>query len=179
MAATHFSHLASAALPRTPPPQMGRFRTSAMFLAATHFTHLATTARGLQVALLTGSTRTSSPPTVLHPRVNAYIRNELERRGHAVSHVDPKDLPLLEKPHFAYPKGKAPARMREIHSILEDAACYVCITPEYNHSPSPALLNILNHFGSSTFSFKPSAIGMSAHSYHERRMVYIHQTIPH
>lgn len=150
-----------------------------MFLAATHFTHLATTARGLQVALLTGSTRTSSPPTVLHPRVNAYIRNELERRGHAVSHVDPKDLPLLEKPHFAYPKGKAPARMREIHSILEDADCYVCITPEYNHSPSPALLNILNHFGSSTFSFKPSAIGMSAHSYHERRMVYIHQTIPH
>ena len=76
-------------------------------------------------------------------------------------------------------KGKAPARMREIHSILEDAACYVCITPEYNHSPSPALLNILNYFGSSTFSFKPSAIGMSAHSYHERRMVYIHQTIPH
>ena len=150
-----------------------------MFLAATHFTHLATTARGLQVALLTGSTRTSSPPTVLHPRVNAYTRNELERRGHAVSHVDPKDLPLLEKPHFAYPKGKAPARMREIHSILEDADCYVCITPEYNHSPSPALLNILNHFGSSTFSFKPSAIGMSGHSYHERRMVYIHQTIPH
>jgi len=45
--------------------------------------------------------------------------------------------------------------MHEIHLILEDADCYVCITPEYNHSPSPALLNILNHFGSSTFSFKP------------------------
>jgi len=34
----------------------------------------------------------------------------------------------------------------------------VCVTPEYNHSPSPALMNVLNHFGSSTFSFKPSAI---------------------
>jgi hypothetical protein len=32
------------------------------------------------------------------------------------------------------------------------------VTPEYNHSPSPALLNTLNHFGSSLFSFKPSAI---------------------
>ena len=32
------------------------------------------------------------------------------------------------------------------------------MTPEYNHAPSPALLNIFNHFGSSTFGFKPSAI---------------------
>ncbi|EOD35847.1 hypothetical protein EMIHUDRAFT_362861 [Emiliania huxleyi CCMP1516] len=32
------------------------------------------------------------------------------------------------------------------------------VTPEYNHAPSPALVNILNHFGSSVFSFKPSAI---------------------
>lgn len=32
------------------------------------------------------------------------------------------------------------------------------ITPEYNHAPSPALLNLLNHFGSSVFSYKPSAI---------------------
>ena len=32
------------------------------------------------------------------------------------------------------------------------------MTPEYNHTASPALLNVLNHFGSSTFSYKPSAI---------------------
>ena len=34
----------------------------------------------------------------------------------------------------------------------------MAITPEYNHAPSPALLNILNHFGSSVFSWKASAI---------------------
>jgi NAD(P)H-dependent FMN reductase len=152
---------------------MGRFRTSAprLLMAASHLLHLATTAHGLRVALLSGSTRTSSPPTVLHPRVNAYIRNALEQRGHAVSHVDPRDFALLERPHFAYPRGTAPSRMSEIHSILEDADCYVCVTPEYNHSPSPALLNVLNHFGSSTFSFKPSAIGMRGCLYRERHVL--------
>ncbi len=32
------------------------------------------------------------------------------------------------------------------------------ISPEYNHTMSPALANLLNHFGSSLFSYKPSAI---------------------
>ena len=32
------------------------------------------------------------------------------------------------------------------------------VSPEYNHSMSPALAHMLNHFGSSLFSYKPSAI---------------------
>ncbi|KAL7553780.1 hypothetical protein ACHAWF_017107 [Thalassiosira exigua] len=112
----------------------------------------------LNIALITGSTRTSGPPTVLHPRVNAFILNILEQRGHDVAQIDPDDFPLLEKPHFSYPPGRAPSKLQEVHSTLKDADGYVCVTPEYNHSPSPALLNVLNHFGSSTFSFKPSAI---------------------
>jgi NAD(P)H-dependent FMN reductase len=75
-----------------------------------------------------------------------------------VSHINPAEFPLLEKPHFAYAQNKAPPNMQKIHTQLLNADCYVCVTPEYNHSPSPALLNTLNHFGSSTFSFKPSAI---------------------
>ena len=123
--------------------------------------HSTPTTHGLNIALLTGLTRTSSPPTVLHPRVNAYIHQSLKERGHEVSRIDPDDFPLLERPHFAYPPNKVPEGLREVHSKLQHADGYVCVTPEYNHSPSPALLNILNHFGSSTFSFKPSAIGTS------------------
>ena len=41
---------------------------------------------------------------------------------------------------------------------LQQADAYVMIIPEYNHAPSPALMNLLNHFGSSVFSYKPSAI---------------------
>lgn len=120
--------------------------------------HSTTTTRGLNIALLTGSTRNSSPPAILHPRVNTYIQQSLRKRGHVVTRIDPIDFVLLEKPHFAYPPGKAPSKLREVHEILKEADGYVCVTPEYNHSPSPALLNTLNHFGSSAFSFKPSAI---------------------
>lgn len=115
-------------------------------------------ANGLNLALLTGSTRMSGPPTVLHPRITSHLIQSLESRGHSVTHINPNDFPLLEKPHFAYAPGKAPDYLETAHSTLEHADGYVCVTPEYNHSPSPALLNILNHFGSSTFSFKPSAI---------------------
>ncbi len=84
----------------------------------------------------------------------------LEKRGNTVSLVDPRSiqLKLLEKPHFAYSAHSLPPQLEQLHSIFQSADAYVVISPEYNHAPSPALLNILNHFGSSTFSFKPSGI---------------------
>ena len=75
-----------------------------------------------------------------------------------VTHIDPTEFQLLDKPYFGYAHGKAPEKLEAAQTVLKNADAYVCVTPEYNHSPSPALLNILNHFGSSTFSFKPSAI---------------------
>lgn len=99
-------------------------------------------------------------PYFIHALIlNTFIQTTLEKRGHNVSRVDPIDFPLLDKPYFGYAKGNAPVHLEEVHSVLSSAHCYVCVTPEYNHSPSPGLLNVLNHFGSSTFSFKPSAIG--------------------
>jgi len=116
-------------------------------------------ASGLNIALITGSTRTTGPPTVLGPRVNTFIQTTLETRGHTITHIDPKQFTLLQKPIFGFAPAKVPQELQQCHLILQRADAYVCVTPEYNHSPSPALLNVLNHFGSSTFSFKPSAIG--------------------
>lgn len=116
---------------------------------------------GLNVAVITGTTRTEGPPRpIVGPRVATFIQKSLERRGNTVAVVDPRilDLGLLEKPHFAYAKGQVPPVLEQIHETFAMADAYVTVTPEYNHSPSPALINILNHFGSSTFSFKPSAI---------------------
>mmetsp|Transcript_31127 Transcript_31127/g.48727 ORF Transcript_31127/g.48727 Transcript_31127/m.48727 type:complete len:240 (-) Transcript_31127:236-955(-) len=112
----------------------------------------------LNIALITGSTRTAGPPTVPGPRVNTFIQTTLENRGHTITHIDPKQFALLQKPAFGYASGRAPQELQECQSILQQADAYVCVTPEYNHSPSPALMNVLNHFGSSVFSFKPSAI---------------------
>ena len=120
---------------------------------------LATTTQGLNIALLTGTTRTEGPPRpILGPRVASFITNVLEERGNTVTEVDPNDFDLLQKPHFSYAKSQVPPKLQEIHAILSNADGYVCVTPEYNHAPSPGLLNVLNHFGSSVFSFKPSAI---------------------
>jgi chromate reductase len=115
--------------------------------------------QALNVALISGSTRTSGPPRpILGPRVVNFITASLEERGHVVTAIDPRQFPLLEKPQFSYTKSQVPPFLQDAHSILNKADAYVCVTPEYNHAPSPALVNVLNHFGSSTFSFKPSAI---------------------
>lgn len=123
--------------------------------------YLASSASALNVAVLTGTTRQSGPPRpVLGPRAKDFIVDGLERRGHTVTVFDPRelDLPLLDKPEFAYSRTQVPAQLKEMQEALAAAHAYVAITPEYNHAPSPALVNMINHFGSSTFSFKPSAI---------------------
>jgi chromate reductase len=115
----------------------------------------------LTIAVITGSTRSEGPPRPINgPRVAKFVQSRLEQRGNKVTVVDPRhvDLGLLQKPHFAYAKSQIPDVLRDIHEVFQTADAYVAVTPEYNHAPSPALLNIMNHFGSSTFGFKPSAI---------------------
>jgi len=133
-----------------------KYATAVLFLCCRSFTE------SLHVAVITGTTRTEGGPPrpVNGPRVASFVKQSLERRGNTVSLVDPRviDLPLLEKPHFAYAASQVPPVLQEIHETFVGADAYIAVTPEYNHAPSPALLNLLNHFGSSTFSFKPSAI---------------------
>lgn len=112
----------------------------------------------LKVAVVTGSTRKAGPPVINGPRVARFITRELEERGNTVTVVDPADFSLLEKPEFCYSPSTVPKELADFKTIFQEADAYVCITPEYNHAPSPGLVNVLNHFGSSVFSFKPSAI---------------------
>lgn len=74
--------------------------------------------------------------------------------------IDPlsMELPTVFKPHFAYAKNAAPEALNALAAKIEAADGYVMVSPEYNHSMSPALAHLLNHFGSSLFSYKPSAI---------------------
>jgi hypothetical protein len=117
--------------------------------------------RPLNIALLLGSTRTAGPPfpAPLGCRVGLHLARELTARGHILTVVDPRLEPfeLLQKPHFAYQKrdvtaagsaprpgsGSLPAHLVDIAEKLMQADAYVMCTPEYNHAPSPALLNIL------------------------------------
>lgn len=111
-----------------------------------------------------GTVRHSTPPKP--PRLGARVAHAclacLESRHEAreVELVDALDYPLdhVFKPHFAYPRSEAPASLNELAGKIEAADGFIMISPEYNHSMSPALAHLLNHFGSSLFSYKPSAI---------------------
>jgi chromate reductase, NAD(P)H dehydrogenase (quinone) len=109
-----------------------------------------------------GSVRESAPPRPqrLGLRVAKAITAQLAAGIHSVNLIDPLahalDMPF--KPHFAYAKGKAPQALEEIAQEIESADGYVMLSPEYNHAMSPALANLLNHFGSSLFAYKPSVI---------------------
>lgn len=118
----------------------------------------------MKFLLILGSVRDSTPPRParLGWRVAAACLHCLQARfaAHEFVLVDALDYPLefVFKPHFSYPAGKAPNGLDSLADQIAAADGYIMLSPEYNHAMSPALANLLNHFGSSLFSFKPSAI---------------------
>jgi len=118
----------------------------------------------MKFLIFLGSVRTSTPPrpALLGERVAQSCLNILSNiyPEHRFELIDPLDYaqgPIF-KPHFAYAKSKVPQDLDALADKIQQADGYVMVSPEYNHSMSPALANLLNHFGSSLFSFKPSAI---------------------
>ena len=109
-----------------------------------------------------GTARDSAPPRParLGLRVARQCESQLLARGHAVELIDPLsiELPPVFKPHFAYAPETAPQHLDRLAARIQAADGYVMVSPEYNHSMSPALAHLLNHFGSSLFAYKPSAI---------------------
>ncbi len=109
-----------------------------------------------------GSVRDSTPPQParLGLRVAKALVSHLNEGGDEATLIDPLDFKLggVFKPHFAFARGKAPAPLDALAQAIEAADGYVMVSPEYNHSMSPALAHLLNHFGSSLFSYKPSVI---------------------
>jgi chromate reductase, NAD(P)H dehydrogenase (quinone) len=84
----------------------------------------------------------------------------LSSREHEVHLIDPLDFETsgVFKPHFAYAEGRAPQALDDLAKAITSADGYVMVSPEYNHSMSPALAHLLNHFGASRFAWKPCAI---------------------
>lgn len=116
----------------------------------------------LNILVFLGSVRDSTPPRParLGERVALACLAQLQAAGHDVALIDPLeiDLPRPFKPEFAYAKGRAPDALSQLAAQIAAADGFVMVSPEYNHSMSPALADLLNHFGSSLFSYKPSVI---------------------
>jgi len=116
----------------------------------------------MKFLIFLGSERDSAPPRParLGLRVALACRRRLVAQQVDCELVDPLalDLPSPFKPHFAFARGRAPAALEDLARRIEAADGHVMVSPEYNHSMSPALAHLLNHFGSSLYSYRPSAI---------------------
>ncbi len=118
----------------------------------------------LKLLAFLGTVRDSEPPDP--PRLGLRVARAClqhirqHQPDNAVELIDPLELELGEvfKPHFAYARGRAPAPLETLAEKIATAHGYLMVSPEYNHSMSPALAHLLNHFGSSLFSYKPSVI---------------------
>ncbi len=116
----------------------------------------------LSILVFLGSVRASTPPRParLGERVAIACTAQLRAMGHNATLIDVMRFDPIRpfKPHFAYAQGRAPGHLESLATQITGADAYVMVSPEYNHSMSPALADLLNHFGSSLFSYKPSAI---------------------
>lgn len=116
----------------------------------------------MQLLVFLGSMRDSTPPPParLGARVARACGTQLAEMGADVEIIDPLEIDWTVpfKPHFAYAKGRAPETLDRLAEKIQTADGFAMVSPEYNHSMSPALSGLLNHFGSSLFSYKPSAI---------------------
>lgn len=116
----------------------------------------------MRVLVFLGSVRDSAPPRParLGLRVARACVARLDEAEWAATLVDPLEVDLGGpfRPQFAYAPGGAPAPLETLAVAISEADAYVMVSPEYNHSMSPALMHLLNHFGASRFALKPSAI---------------------
>ena len=74
---------------------------------------------------------------------------------------DPVEMqfPMLQKPLHFYPdKTKAPPELVKANDTLKVADAFLFISCEYNHCIPPALLNLVDHFPGSSFSWRPSGL---------------------
>ena len=88
-----------------------------------------------------------------------FVDDQLRRRGHQTTLVDPMEyrLPLLDRMYKEFPKGEAPEVMERLATLYRAADGFVVVSGEYNHGIPPALKNLLDHFLEEYF-WRPSAI---------------------
>jgi len=112
----------------------------------------------LKVVLMLGSVRPGRQGSLL---TDAIIP-KLSGQGHHVTLIDAREekLPVLECAyhHYAYYGKTAPEQLTRLAKSIEEADAIVIVDGEYNHSPTPGMLNLIDHFGSGQYKGKPAGI---------------------
>lgn len=107
----------------------------------------------MKVSVIIGSVRNEREGKC----VALFIEKLASQQGWETFLVDPKfyELPLLNK---MFKEMENPSeKILELQKKLNDSDGFILVTPEYNHSFSSVLKNLLDHFREEFF-LKPSAI---------------------
>eukprot|EP00536_Pseudo-nitzschia_multiseries_P008058 jgi/Psemu1/197100/e_gw1.198.25.1 len=139
--------------------------------------------RTLKTVLFMGSSRDISPPwggpTRLGDGITEWVKKEISKRTsslgdieeitHELTVFDPLEVfgeggaletsgAAIKTPHFFFKPGDAPEAMNAMAKAINEADCYLIVSPEYNHSVPPALSGMMGNFGGSNYAYKPSGI---------------------
>jgi len=118
----------------------------------------------LKIAVLLGSCR----PHRQGMKVAQRVITSFQARGHTVTLIDAQEqkLPVLEKPLHHYglwgDTTPAPEQLTRLGKILSDADGIVVVDGEYNHGPTPGMINLIDHFYLA--QYKGKAAGIAAYS---------------
>ena len=73
---------------------------------------------------------------------------------------DPAKIPemqqVMKSPMYYLPAEEVPEKIKDMCRVIEEADCFLVITPEHNHSIPSSLTNMMNHFGCSKYAKKIS-----------------------
>jgi len=111
------------------------------------------------IAVLLGSVRKDRQGH----KLAGLVVKKLQARGHNVHLIDAlaEKLPILEQAYHHYKKDEVkPEVLVKIAKILESADGFVIVDGEYNHSPTPGMINLLDHFGNGQFKWKPAGLAV-------------------
>ncbi len=141
------------------------------------------TTRVLKTVLFMGSARDITPPwggaSRLGDGILEWVKKEVSARTSSLGEIEEitHDLTVFDPlevfgkggaletsgaeirtPHFFFKSGEAPAAMEAMAKKIKEADCYLIVTPEYNHSITPAISGMMGHFGGSNYAYKPSGM---------------------
>jgi len=115
----------------------------------------------LNIAILLGSERAGRQGEHVLNVVKAAVKRRATQHHVTIIDALEADLPVLRTPHHhygAYVPGVSPAPLPAIAAKLEAADVLIVIDGEYNHSPTPGMLNLLDHFHHGQYKHKVAGI---------------------
>ncbi|OQR91319.1 NADPH-dependent FMN reductase [Achlya hypogyna] len=111
----------------------------------------------LKISIIVGSVR----PNRMGLRVGKYLAAQLAQQGVKQVHlIDPAPLniPLLVNRYDSLTDAEKTPELQELHAKIAESDAYIVVSPEYNHSYSPIITNVMDYFYHNEYYFKSAGI---------------------